>query len=92
MGEPRIEKQTRSAPALGERGCPPSHLRRNGSIETNEQMERRLLEKTGVGAGILDGLFAATLSQEERHALLAEAYRRLALRKAYRLQGDLDRE
>ena len=66
------------APALCERGHPPSHLRKDGSVETNERMERRLLEKTGVGAGILDGLFAVTLSHEERHSLLAEAYRRLA--------------
>ncbi|HTU19864.1 MAG TPA: DUF488 domain-containing protein [Gemmataceae bacterium] len=80
------------APALCERGCPPSHLRKDGSLETNEQMERRLLEKTGVGAGILDGLFVATLSQEERRSLLAEAYRCLALRKAHRLQGEPDEE
>ena len=80
------------APALCECGHPPSHLRKDGSVETNERMERRLLEKTGVGAGILDGLFAVTLSHEECHSLLAEAYRRLALRKAYRLQGDPDRE
>jgi uncharacterized protein (DUF488 family) len=80
------------APALCERGWPPSHLRKDGTLETNEQMERRLFQETGVGAGLLDGLFAATLTEEERHSLLAEAYRRLALRKAYRWREDPDSE
>lgn len=80
------------APALCERGYPPRHLRKDGSLETNEEMERRLLRETGVGEGILDGLFATTLTEEERGALLAEAYRRMAVRKAYRLRGDADTE
>jgi uncharacterized protein (DUF488 family) len=80
------------APALCERGLVPQHLRKDGSLETNEQMEHRLLCYTGVGAGLLDGLFATTLTEEERRALLAEAYRRMALHKAYRMQGDADTE
>lgn len=80
------------APALGERGFPPQHLRKDGSLETNEEMERRLLRVTGVGAGLLDGLFAATLTEEERRSMLAEAYRRMALRKAFRWQADAEAE
>jgi hypothetical protein len=73
------------APALAARGLTPSHLRKDGSLETNEAMEARLLRETGAGAGLLDGLFAAMLSAEDRQALLAEAYRRMARRKAYSL-------
>jgi hypothetical protein len=47
---------------------------------------------TGVGAGPLDGLFAATLTEDDRAALLAEAYRRMARRKAFRLPADEDAE
>lgn len=78
------------APALCERGFPPQHLRKDGSLETHEQTERRLLRETGVGAGLVDGLFAATLTEEDRRALLSEAYRRRARRKAYRWQGDAE--
>ncbi|MHB1424696.1 MAG: DUF488 domain-containing protein [Gemmataceae bacterium] len=63
------------APALCENDFPPCHLRKDGSLETNEEMERRLLRDTGVGAGLLDGLFAAMVSEEERRLFLAEAYR-----------------
>lgn len=80
------------APALCERGCPPHHLRKDGSLETNEQMERRLLRETGIGAGILDGLFAATLTEDDRRSLLAEAYRHRARRKAYQLSLDSEME
>ncbi|HEY7314561.1 MAG TPA: DUF488 domain-containing protein [Gemmataceae bacterium] len=73
------------APALVERGYAPSHLRRDGSLETNEEMEDRLLRETKVGDGIVDGLFASLLSAEERRALVAEAYRHMARRKAYQL-------
>jgi hypothetical protein len=76
------------APALCERGCPPHHLRKDGTLETNEQMERRLLRETGVGAGLLDGLFAATLTEEDRRSLLAEAYRHRARRKAFQMSLD----
>lgn len=76
------------APALRERGFAPQHLRRNGALETNDEMETRLLRETGTGAGLVDGLFAAMLSAEDRRALLDEAYRRRAQRKAYRLQPE----
>jgi uncharacterized protein (DUF488 family) len=76
------------APALAQRGVAALHLRGNGRVETNDEMERRLYAETGVGIGILDGLFAATLTEAERRALLAEAYRAMAKRKAYRLRQD----
>jgi uncharacterized protein (DUF488 family) len=71
-------------PALVERGVAPLHLRRDGSIETTAEMEERLLAATGVGRGVVDGLFAALVPDEERRSLLAEAYRVMARRKAYR--------
>ncbi len=80
------------APALSERGFPPHHLRKDGSYESNEQMECRLLHETGIGAGLLDGLFAATLTEEERRSLLAEAYRCQAQRKAFQLPADSEME
>lgn len=80
------------APALSERGFPPYHLRKDGSLESNEQMERRLLRETGVGVGLLDGLFEATMTEEERRSLLAEAYRCQARRKAYQLPPDAETE
>jgi uncharacterized protein (DUF488 family) len=80
------------APALSERGLPPHHLRKDGSLESNAQMEHRLLRETGVGVGVLDGLFAETLTQEERRSLLAEAYRCQARRKAYQLLSESEIE
>jgi uncharacterized protein (DUF488 family) len=74
------------APALVERGIAPSHLRGDRSLDTSEATERRLLATTGVGDGIVDGLFAAALTDTERRQLLAEAYRIQARRKAYRLR------
>lgn len=71
------------APALAERGISPGHLRRDGSIETNEAMEDRLLRETKIGAGLIDGLFAHLLSAEDRRALVAEAYRQMGRRKAF---------
>jgi hypothetical protein len=76
------------APALSALGHALCHLRRDGSIETNEDMENRLLHETGIGAGLLDGLFAALLTEEDRQAMLAEAYQRMAVQKAYRMQED----
>jgi uncharacterized protein (DUF488 family) len=72
------------APALVERGVAPRHLRRDGSVETTAEMEERLLAATGVGRGVVDGLFAAQVTDEERRQMLAEAYRAMARRKAYR--------
>jgi uncharacterized protein (DUF488 family) len=71
-------------PALLELGVAPLHLRRDGTAETTAEMEARLLSATGVGAGVLDGLFAGQVTPEERRRLLAEAYRVMARRKAFR--------
>jgi hypothetical protein len=77
------------APALVERGLAPMHLRGDGSLETTQQMEQRLMEATGIGVGIVDGLFAATLSEQERRDVLASAYRAMAKRKAYRMSREM---
>src|SRR5262249_2133469 len=79
-------------PALGGRGLAPVHLRKDGTAETTAEMEQRLLAETGVGAGILDGLFAASVTVEERRRFLAEAYRDMARRKGFRLRSDCDPE
>ncbi len=62
------------APALQERGLPPRHIRKDGRLETMAEMEARLQEETGLG-----GLFAESL---------AEAYRVMNRKKAYRLERD----
>jgi hypothetical protein len=72
------------APALVERGVAAWHLRKDGSVESTAEFEERLLAATGVGAGMLDGLFAEMLAREERQALVAEAYRRRGKQVAYR--------
>jgi uncharacterized protein (DUF488 family) len=74
-------------PALIERGAAPAHLRGNGTIETTTALEERLLAETNVGAGILDGLFAFDVTTEERRQFLADAYRVMAGRKAFRLRA-----
>jgi hypothetical protein len=61
------------------------HLRGDGGVETTAEMEERLLRLTGVGAAMLGGLFAEQLSAGDRGEYLAEAYRRQAQRRAYRL-------
>jgi uncharacterized protein (DUF488 family) len=76
------------APALVERGVLPWHLRRDGTLESTRELEERLLAVTRVGHGVLDGLFAAQVSEQERRELLAEAYRVQARRKAYRVEPD----
>ena len=76
------------APALVERGIAPLHLRGDGRVETTQEMESRLLAETKVGFGILDGLFAASISTDERREMLAEAYRAMARKKAFRLRSD----
>jgi uncharacterized protein (DUF488 family) len=73
------------APALVERGLAPLHLRKDGSMETTAEMERRLFRETGVGEGLVEGLFAPMLTASERHELLAEAYRIMNRKKAYRI-------
>jgi hypothetical protein len=71
--------------ALVEQGIRPRHVRGDGSIETTLQFEARLLDETGVGRGMLDGLFAASVTPEERAELLEEAYKSQARRRAFRL-------
>jgi len=48
-------------------------------------MESRLLAENQVGAGLFDGLFAASFSEDERLQMLQEAYRLHGRRKAFRL-------
>ena len=76
-------------PAMVERGIAPMHLRGNGDLESTQQLEERLIEETGIGVGILDGLFAATLSEAECRDLLTSAYRAMAKRKAYRISPEM---
>jgi uncharacterized protein (DUF488 family) len=66
------------APALKERGLLSGHLRKGGEVETTPELEQRLLRET-VGEGWLSGLFAPG-------ELLAEAYRVMNRRKAFRVQ------
>src|SRR5262249_45107124 len=73
-------------PAVVEQGIAPVHLRGDGSQESMAEFEERLLTETKVGEGILDGLFAATLTRQDRQRLLDEAYRVQARRKAFRLR------
>lgn len=74
-------------PALVELGVSPEHLRRDGSIETTAEMEARLREETGVGEGLFDGLFGSVLSDAQRREIMADAYRKMASKKAYRRDG-----
>jgi uncharacterized protein (DUF488 family) len=76
------------APALREIGIDTTHLRRNGAIEGMAQTEERLLAETRIGDGLLDGLFAEQLTDEDRGQLLVEAYRKQARRRAFRLRED----
>ena len=78
------------SPALAELGRPPLHLRKGGELETTADMERRLLGLTGVGDGLLDGLFAVQLDEAERRRLLAEAYRARNRKIAFRIQAEED--
>ncbi len=62
------------APALKEMGLPPRHIRKTGRLETTAQFEERLQEATGLG-----NLFPESL---------AEAYRVMNRKKAYRRAPD----
>jgi len=75
-------------PALKGFGPPPLHLRKDGSVETTEAMERRLLRETGTAAREEVPLFDPLLTEEDRRAVLDEAYRLMARRKAFRLEGE----
>jgi len=72
-------------PAARERGFAPLHLRKDGAVETTDDMERRLLRETGLADEWEGGLFAPLMTAHDRRAVLAEAYRRMNRRKAFRL-------
>jgi uncharacterized protein (DUF488 family) len=74
-------------PALREFGVSPLHLRRDGSVETTDDLELDLLAAAGLGAA-RDGLLALMLSPDERREALADAYRHMAARKAYQLETE----
>jgi uncharacterized protein (DUF488 family) len=77
-------------PALQEWGIAPSHLRKDGSVETTTAMEERLLAETPIEAGLWTGLFRGLLTAEDRREMLAEAYRKRAQKKAYQIKEELD--
>jgi uncharacterized protein (DUF488 family) len=70
-------------PALVERGIRPLHLCKGG-VETTDEMERRLLEETGLLGRLEPDLFTPAPDEAERRRVLADAYRMRARRKAYR--------
>jgi uncharacterized protein (DUF488 family) len=72
------------APALAERGIVPIHLRKDGRAEGTGEVERRLLEVTGLRKEYDDPADLFTPPEERRRAVLAEAYRIQAGRTAYR--------
>jgi uncharacterized protein (DUF488 family) len=71
-------------PALGELGVSPQHLRKDGSLETTPAMERRLLKETNLEERIRPDLFH-TPDEAEIRAIIAEAYRLMARKKAFQL-------
>jgi uncharacterized protein (DUF488 family) len=76
------------APAMKDRGIATTHIRSDGSLESQVQFEARLIEVTGAGIGLLDGLFAASMSEEDHRQILVEAYRIQSGRKAFRLSSE----
>jgi uncharacterized protein (DUF488 family) len=73
-------------PALVAQGVQPRHLRKDGSVETTPEMEARLLKETKQARHLEDSLFP--LTPEEIRNVYAEAYRRMAKKKAFRLELD----
>jgi uncharacterized protein DUF488 len=76
------------APALVEQGIFPGHLHSDSHVESTAELEHRLLQEAGK-LDMVEGLFAAQLSEDERRQTLAEAYRWMARRKAYHLPTGL---
>ncbi len=74
-------------PALREQGIAPGHLRPDGSVESTEEMEQRLLQAVG-RARPVDGLFADLWTAEDDRQERAAAYREMTRRKAFRLRPD----
>ena len=75
-------------PAVKEQGLSPLHLRKDGSVETTEAMERRLLRETGLAVQVENPLFGPLLTDDERREVLAEAYRLMGRRKAFRMEEE----
>jgi uncharacterized protein (DUF488 family) len=73
-------------PALVALGVAPHHLRKDGSVETTTAMERRLLKETKLEERLLADLFQPAPDELEMRAILAEAYRLMARKKAFQLQ------
>ena len=67
------------SPELAAAGAPPVHLRKHGTLETQEAAENRLLELHGFA-----GVAANTLFPEARAEALEKAYELQALRAAFR--------
>jgi hypothetical protein len=72
------------SPALSELGLNPSHIRKDGTLESHADFEKRLLREAGL-ADRFGGLFPP--SPLEAREMLAEAYRRRGRRVAFRLTG-----
>jgi uncharacterized protein (DUF488 family) len=79
-------------PALIERGIWPHHLRRDGSLEATPAMERRLLKETKLEERLEADLFTPAPSESEVRAVMAEAYRLMARKKAFQLAATDDVE
>jgi len=75
------------APALKEGQIDVAHIRGDGSVETMQQMEERLLAQTSVGADLFQGLFAKCLTDDERRQLLGDAYQERARKAAFRARN-----
>ena len=76
------------APELVECGIRPRHARGDGSVESTREFEERLLRETGIGGGMIGGLFASSITPAERTEMLAEAYAAQARRRAFRISQD----
>ncbi len=74
------------APVMKERGFAATHIRSDGTLESQAEFEGRLIEATGARSGFLDGLFP--LSAEDCRQMLADAYRIQSRRKAFRLPSE----
>jgi uncharacterized protein (DUF488 family) len=72
------------APALVERGLAPLHLRNDGTIESTEELEDRLVAEAKLSARVVDGVFAFALPPEKYRLLIAEALHKQSRRKAFR--------
>jgi uncharacterized protein (DUF488 family) len=75
-------------PALVELGVSPRHLRKDGSLETTAALELRLLKETRLEERLEADLFHPAPDAAEVRALMAEAYRLMAKKKAFQLQSE----